>query len=141
MLSYYYLNTDPGHFRFLILPHSLNQNMMCPSFVPTHSLPLTEVLLYCKYDIYLSYFFFICMYDVSNLNHVSNSIFIISIRDLNPLYDVTIQHDYREKYYKKLMPLSEKYSEVFQNPHLVLAPYIVRLYSTMSMAMCFHVCK
>jgi phytochromobilin:ferredoxin oxidoreductase len=70
------------------------------------------------------------MYDVSNVNYISNFIFLNSIRDLNPLYDVTIQHDYREKYYKKLIPLSEKYSEVFQNPHQALTPYIVRLYST-----------
>lgn len=52
------------------------------------------------------------VYDVSNHNHTINFIFLISIRDLNPLYDVTIQHGYKEKYYKKLMPLSEKYSEV-----------------------------
>lgn len=33
-------------------------------------------------------------------------------RDLNPLYDVTIQRDYKEKYYMKLMPLGQKYAEV-----------------------------
>ncbi|XP_078178988.1 phytochromobilin:ferredoxin oxidoreductase, chloroplast / phytochromobilin synthase (HY2) isoform X1 [Carex rostrata] len=36
----------------------------------------------------------------------------IVVLDLNPLYDVTTQHNYKEKYYKKLMPLSEKYSEL-----------------------------
>ncbi|KAJ4772570.1 Phycoerythrobilin:ferredoxin oxidoreductase [Rhynchospora pubera] len=36
----------------------------------------------------------------------------IVVLDLNPLYDVTIHPDYKEKYYKKLMPLSEKYSEL-----------------------------
>ncbi|XP_078178989.1 phytochromobilin:ferredoxin oxidoreductase, chloroplast / phytochromobilin synthase (HY2) isoform X2 [Carex rostrata] len=37
----------------------------------------------------------------------------IVVLDLNPLYDVTTQHNYKEKYYKKLMPLSEKYSEAW----------------------------
>ncbi|XP_072985407.1 phytochromobilin:ferredoxin oxidoreductase, chloroplastic [Typha latifolia] len=37
----------------------------------------------------------------------------IVVLDLNPLYDVTIRRDYREKYYKKLMPLGQKYAELF----------------------------
>lgn len=36
----------------------------------------------------------------------------IVVLDLNPLYDVTIRMDYREKYYKKLIPLGQKYAEV-----------------------------
>ncbi|KAJ3673772.1 hypothetical protein LUZ60_005764 [Juncus effusus] len=36
----------------------------------------------------------------------------IVVLDLNPLYDVTQQSDYKEKYYTKLMHLSEKYSKI-----------------------------
>ncbi|OAY82035.1 Phytochromobilin:ferredoxin oxidoreductase, chloroplastic [Ananas comosus] len=35
----------------------------------------------------------------------------IVVLDLNPLYDVTVQRDYKEKYFKKLMPLGQKYAE------------------------------
>ncbi|KAJ6812099.1 phytochromobilin:ferredoxin oxidoreductase, chloroplastic isoform X2 [Iris pallida] len=35
----------------------------------------------------------------------------IVVLDLNPLYDVSIQKDYKEKYYRKLMPLGNKYSK------------------------------
>ncbi|RWW23401.1 hypothetical protein GW17_00012348, partial [Ensete ventricosum] len=34
--------------------------------------------------------------------------------DLNPLYDVTIHTDYKEKYYRKLLPLGKKYFEVLK---------------------------
>jgi len=37
----------------------------------------------------------------------------IVVLDLNPLYDTTEHEDYREKYYRNLMPLIHKYSEVF----------------------------
>ncbi|KAF8396219.1 hypothetical protein HHK36_017833 [Tetracentron sinense] len=37
--------------------------------------------------------------------------FLLS-RDLNPLYDVINQRDYKEKYYKSLMPLGIKYAEL-----------------------------
>lgn len=111
MLHYYYLNIHSGYFfRFLILRHSLNQNTTCLSFVPMHSPHLAEVLLYCKYDI------FILILSINNLYLILTMstflYFLFSIRDLNPLYDVTTQHNYKDKYYKKLMPLSEKYSEV-----------------------------
>jgi hypothetical protein len=33
-------------------------------------------------------------------------------RDLNPLYDITVDIDYKDKYYRNLMPLVQKYSEV-----------------------------
>jgi hypothetical protein len=33
-------------------------------------------------------------------------------RDLNPLYDITVDNDYKDKYYRNLMPLIQKYSEV-----------------------------
>ncbi|CAM8964534.1 unnamed protein product [Rhodiola kirilowii] len=36
----------------------------------------------------------------------------IVVLDLNPLYDVIDQVDYREKYYKSLMPLAQKYTEL-----------------------------
>ncbi|XP_059625029.1 phytochromobilin:ferredoxin oxidoreductase, chloroplastic [Cornus florida] len=36
----------------------------------------------------------------------------IVVLDLNPLHDVVSQRDYREKYYKRLMPLSLKYTEL-----------------------------
>jgi hypothetical protein len=40
---------------------------------------------------------------------------ICTFRDLNPLYDTTEHKDYREKYFRNLMPLIHKYSEVFQS--------------------------
>ncbi|XP_021310894.1 phytochromobilin:ferredoxin oxidoreductase, chloroplastic isoform X2 [Sorghum bicolor] len=36
----------------------------------------------------------------------------IVVLDLNPLYDTTEHKDYREKYYRNLMPLIHKYSEL-----------------------------
>ncbi|KAL5656236.1 hypothetical protein ACJX0J_035555, partial [Zea mays] len=36
----------------------------------------------------------------------------IVVLDLNPLYDTTEHKDYREKYYRALMPLVHKYSEL-----------------------------
>ncbi|CAD6234873.1 unnamed protein product [Miscanthus lutarioriparius] len=36
----------------------------------------------------------------------------IVVLDLNPLYDTTEHKDYREKYYRNLMPLIRKYSEL-----------------------------
>ncbi|GJN16745.1 hypothetical protein PR202_gb03766 [Eleusine coracana subsp. coracana] len=36
----------------------------------------------------------------------------IVVLDLNPLYDTTTNKDYREKYYKNLMPLAHKYSKL-----------------------------
>ncbi|KAG0489594.1 hypothetical protein HPP92_006457 [Vanilla planifolia] len=36
----------------------------------------------------------------------------IIVLDLNPLHDVTIQREYKEKYYKNLMPLYQKYAEL-----------------------------
>ncbi|KAH7560699.1 hypothetical protein JRO89_XS10G0076300 [Xanthoceras sorbifolium] len=36
----------------------------------------------------------------------------IVVLDLNPLHDVISQRDYRDKYYKNLMPLSLKYAEL-----------------------------
>ncbi|XP_058078487.1 phytochromobilin:ferredoxin oxidoreductase, chloroplastic isoform X5 [Magnolia sinica] len=36
----------------------------------------------------------------------------IIVLDLNPLHDVTVQREYREKYYKSLMPLGQKYVEL-----------------------------
>nr|CAD1828344.1 unnamed protein product [Ananas comosus var. bracteatus] len=40
-------------------------------------------------------------------------VYLAVCRDLNPLYDVTVQRDYKEKYFKKLMPLGQKYAELF----------------------------
>ncbi|KAF9595157.1 hypothetical protein IFM89_037586 [Coptis chinensis] len=37
----------------------------------------------------------------------------IIVLDLNPLHDVIIQKDYREKYYRSLMPLGLKYTEAW----------------------------
>ncbi|KAF5745027.1 phytochromobilin:ferredoxin oxidoreductase chloroplastic isoform X1 [Tripterygium wilfordii] len=36
----------------------------------------------------------------------------IIVLDLNPLHDVTMRRDYKEKYYKSLMPLAVKYAEL-----------------------------
>jgi hypothetical protein len=33
-------------------------------------------------------------------------------RDLNPLYDTTVHKDYKDKYYRSIMPLVHKYNEV-----------------------------
>lgn len=35
----------------------------------------------------------------------------IVVLDLNPLYDITLYKDYKEKYFRNLMPLIQKYSE------------------------------
>lgn len=43
---------------------------------------------------------------------VSYYFVIITSRDLNPLHDVISNREYKEKYYKSLMPLSIKYAEV-----------------------------
>lgn len=41
------------------------------------------------------------------------NLLLISIhRDLNPLHDVISRGDYKERYYKSLMPLGLKYSDV-----------------------------
>ncbi|XP_010924237.1 phytochromobilin:ferredoxin oxidoreductase, chloroplastic isoform X1 [Elaeis guineensis] len=47
-------------------------------------------------------------------NFFLNANLSIVVLDLNPLYDVTIQRDYKEKYYMKLMPLGQKYAETIQ---------------------------
>ncbi|XBI68558.1 hypothetical protein VPH35_047744 [Triticum aestivum] len=36
----------------------------------------------------------------------------IVVLDLNPLYDITEDKDYKDKYYRNLMPLMQKYSEL-----------------------------
>ncbi|CAM0885198.1 unnamed protein product [Alopecurus aequalis] len=36
----------------------------------------------------------------------------IVVLDLNPLYDITVDKDYKDKYYRNLMPLIQKYSEL-----------------------------
>uniref|UniRef100_A0A453GMF8 Phytochromobilin synthase n=1 Tax=Aegilops tauschii subsp. strangulata TaxID=200361 RepID=A0A453GMF8_AEGTS len=36
----------------------------------------------------------------------------IVVLDLNPLYDITEDRDYKDKYYRNLMPLIQKYSEL-----------------------------
>lgn len=36
----------------------------------------------------------------------------IVVLDLNPLYDITVDKDYKDKYYRNLMPLVQKYSEL-----------------------------
>ncbi|KAL5220284.1 hypothetical protein ABZP36_024997 [Zizania latifolia] len=36
----------------------------------------------------------------------------IVVLDLNPLYDTTVYKDYKEKYYRNLLPLAQKYSEL-----------------------------
>lgn len=36
----------------------------------------------------------------------------IVVLDLNPLYDTTVHKEYKEKYYRNLMPLVQKYSEL-----------------------------
>ncbi|XP_010924239.1 phytochromobilin:ferredoxin oxidoreductase, chloroplastic isoform X4 [Elaeis guineensis] len=46
-------------------------------------------------------------------NFFLNANLSIVVLDLNPLYDVTIQRDYKEKYYMKLMPLGQKYAETW----------------------------
>lgn len=41
-----------------------------------------------------------------------NDLGLSDFRDLNPLYDVTIREDYKQKYYKSFIPLGVKYTEV-----------------------------
>ncbi|BAS76226.1 Os01g0949400 [Oryza sativa Japonica Group] len=36
----------------------------------------------------------------------------IVVLDLNPLYDTTVHKDYKDKYYRSIMPLVHKYNEV-----------------------------
>ncbi|XP_038972870.1 phytochromobilin:ferredoxin oxidoreductase, chloroplastic isoform X1 [Phoenix dactylifera] len=45
-------------------------------------------------------------------NFFLNASLSIVVLDLNPLYDVTIRSDYKDKYYIKLMSLGQKYAEV-----------------------------
>ncbi|XP_064994606.1 phytochromobilin:ferredoxin oxidoreductase, chloroplastic-like isoform X1 [Musa acuminata AAA Group] len=45
-------------------------------------------------------------------NFFTNASLSIVVLDLNPLYDVTIHTDYKEKYYRKLLPLGKKYFEL-----------------------------
>ncbi|XP_021721958.1 phytochromobilin:ferredoxin oxidoreductase, chloroplastic-like [Chenopodium quinoa] len=45
-------------------------------------------------------------------NFFSSSSMNIIVLDLNPLYDVITNREYKEKYYKSLMPLSIKYAEL-----------------------------
>ncbi|THU44558.1 hypothetical protein C4D60_Mb02t08640 [Musa balbisiana] len=47
-------------------------------------------------------------------NFFTNASLSIVVLDLNPLYDVTIHTDYKEKYYRKLLPLGKKYFEVLK---------------------------
>ncbi|URD88407.1 Ferredoxin-dependent bilin reductase, partial [Musa troglodytarum] len=46
-------------------------------------------------------------------NFFTNASLSIVVLDLNPLYDVTIHTDYKEKYYRKLLPLGKKYFEAW----------------------------
>ncbi|EXB68483.1 Phytochromobilin:ferredoxin oxidoreductase [Morus notabilis] len=46
-------------------------------------------------------------------NFFSNASTNIVLLDLNPLHDIISQRDYREKYYKSLMPLGVKYAEAW----------------------------
>ncbi|GFQ02891.1 phytochromobilin:ferredoxin oxidoreductase chloroplastic [Phtheirospermum japonicum] len=46
-------------------------------------------------------------------NFFSTAAINIVVLDLNPLHDVINQQDYKEKYYKHLIPLGLKYSELF----------------------------
>jgi hypothetical protein len=41
-----------------------------------------------------------------------NMVWMNYCRDLNPLYDITADKDYKDKYYRNLMSLVQKYSEV-----------------------------
>uniref|UniRef100_A0A803N5Q7 Phytochromobilin:ferredoxin oxidoreductase n=1 Tax=Chenopodium quinoa TaxID=63459 RepID=A0A803N5Q7_CHEQI len=45
-------------------------------------------------------------------NFFSSSSMNIIVLDLNPLHDVITNREYKEKYYKSLMPLSVKYAEL-----------------------------
>ncbi|XP_020571277.1 phytochromobilin:ferredoxin oxidoreductase, chloroplastic isoform X1 [Phalaenopsis equestris] len=45
-------------------------------------------------------------------NFFTTSALSIIVLDLNPLYDVTLQSDYKEKFYRGLMPLYQKYAEL-----------------------------
>ncbi|KAL0923102.1 hypothetical protein M5K25_007147 [Dendrobium thyrsiflorum] len=45
-------------------------------------------------------------------NIFTTSTLNIIVLDLNPLYDATLQRDYKEKYYRSLMPLYQKYAEL-----------------------------
>ncbi|XP_038972871.1 phytochromobilin:ferredoxin oxidoreductase, chloroplastic isoform X2 [Phoenix dactylifera] len=47
-------------------------------------------------------------------NFFLNASLSIVVLDLNPLYDVTIRSDYKDKYYIKLMSLGQKYAETIQ---------------------------
>ncbi|KAF3777914.1 Phytochromobilinferredoxin oxidoreductase [Nymphaea thermarum] len=43
---------------------------------------------------------------------ISNSALLDIFRDLNPLHDVINNHNYKEKYYRSLLPLGQKYAEL-----------------------------
>ncbi|PKU83220.1 phytochromobilin:ferredoxin oxidoreductase, chloroplastic [Dendrobium catenatum] len=45
-------------------------------------------------------------------NFFTTSTLSIIVLDLNPLYGATLQRDYKEKYYRSLMPLYQKYAEL-----------------------------
>ncbi|KAL7084610.1 hypothetical protein ACP275_14G232900 [Erythranthe tilingii] len=45
-------------------------------------------------------------------NFFTTAVMNIIVLDLNPLHDVMIQHDYKEKYYKQLIRLGIKYAEL-----------------------------
>ncbi|PKA66999.1 Phytochromobilin:ferredoxin oxidoreductase, chloroplastic [Apostasia shenzhenica] len=45
-------------------------------------------------------------------NFFSTASLCIVVLDLNPLYDVELRSDYKDKYYKNLMPLYQKYAEL-----------------------------
>eukprot|EP00262_Sarcandra_glabra_P008262 TRINITY_DN21590_c1_g2_i1.p1 TRINITY_DN21590_c1_g2~~TRINITY_DN21590_c1_g2_i1.p1 ORF type:complete len:278 (-),score=46.48 TRINITY_DN21590_c1_g2_i1:65-898(-) len=45
-------------------------------------------------------------------NFVTAGSMNIIVLDLNPLHDVIIEMDYKEKYYKSLLPLGQKYAEL-----------------------------
>ncbi|WOL12474.1 phytochromobilin:ferredoxin oxidoreductase, chloroplastic [Canna indica] len=45
-------------------------------------------------------------------NYFATASLSIVLLDLNPLYDVTLHTDYKEKYYRDLLPLGQKYMEL-----------------------------
>lgn len=57
---------------------------------------------------------------------------------MNPLHDVITQNNYKDKYYKKLLPLGQKYAEVW-NWYIFPATHIYMLYWLLfSVYICFN---
>ncbi|PIA48236.1 hypothetical protein AQUCO_01400666v1 [Aquilegia coerulea] len=107
---------------FAVFPEpEVDLPIFCANFFTTASMNII-VLLHATVPLiskwirsYTCFFYWSNTCFLLQLLHVMNlsaSLLATKILDLNPLHDVIIHKDYKEKYYKSLIPLGLKYAEL-----------------------------